>query len=171
MSALPRVAESTREQITREFDDVGPDACVAEISAYLRENNPEWLHMAAKCAGDVGDPQRIMGGFCMFYRLLIAQAAPDHPMMMGSGAPAGLNPLPRVTVETRAEIVAKIDKGGTDAFINDALQALDEGNPELLQMAHYFASAHDNYLGVMHGFALLYTALRIQSEVDRLSIH
>jgi hypothetical protein len=172
MSALPRVAESTREQITREFDDVGPDACVAEISAHLRENNPEWLWMAAKCAGDVGDPQRIMGGFCMFYRLLIAEAAPNHPMTIESGAPAEqLNPLPRVTVETRAAIVAKIDQSGAEAFIKDALQELDGRNPELLQMAHYFASAHDNYLGVMQGFALLYTALLIQSEADRLSVH
>jgi hypothetical protein len=171
MSVLPRVAESTREQITREFDDVGPDACVAEISAHLRENNPEWLYMAAKCAGDVGDPRRIMSGFCMFYRSLIAQAAPSHPMTMESGAPAELNPLPRVTATTRAEIVAKIDKSGADAFIHDALQDLDDGNPELLQMAHYFASAHDDYLGVMQGFALLYTALRIQSETDRLSVH
>jgi hypothetical protein len=171
MSVLPRVAESTREQITREFDDVGPDACVAEISAHLRENNPEWLYMAAKCADDVGDPRRIMSGFCMFYRLLIAQAAPSHPMTTESGAPAELNPLPRVTAGTRAEIVAKIDRSGADAFIHDALQDLDDGNPELLQMAHYFASAHDDYLGVMQGFALLYTALRIQSEADRLSVH
>ena len=59
MSALPRVAESTREQIAREFDDLGPDACIAEISEHLRDNNPEWLHMAAKCAGDVGDARRI----------------------------------------------------------------------------------------------------------------
>jgi hypothetical protein len=171
MSALPRVAESTREQITREFDDVGPDACVAEISAYLREHNPEWLWMAAKCARDVGDPQRIMGGFCMFYRLLIAQAAPSHPMTMESGAPAELDPLPRVTVATRAAIVAKIDQSGSEAFIHDALQELEGGNPELLQMAHYFASANDNYLGVMQGFALLYTALAIQAEADRLSVH
>ena len=171
MSALPRVAESTREQITREFDDVGPDACVAEISAYLRGHNPEWLWMAAKCAGDVGDPQRIMGGFCMFYRLLIAQAAPGHPMMMESGAPAELDPLPRVTVATRAAIVARIDRSGSEAFIRDAIQELEGGNPELLQMAHFFASANDNYLGVMQGFALLYTALVIQAETDRLSIH
>ena len=171
MSALPRVAESTREQITREFDDVGPDACVAEISAYLRENNPEWLWMAAKCARDVGDPQRIMWGFCLFYRLLIAQAAPSHPMTIESGAPAELNPLPCVTVATRAAIVADIDKRGAEAFIKDALQKLDGGNPELLQMAHYFASAQDNYLGVMHGFALLYTALLMQSEADSLSVH
>src|SRR3979490_719128 len=108
MSALPRGAESTREQITREFDDVGPDACVAEISAYLREHNPEWLWMAAKCARDVGDPQRIMGGVCMFYRLLIARGAPVHLRTMDSGAPAELDPLPRVTVATRAAIVAKI---------------------------------------------------------------
>jgi hypothetical protein len=171
MSALPRVAESTREQITREFDDVGPDACVAEISAHLREHNPEWLYMAAKCAGDVGDPQRIMGGFCMFYRLLIAQAAPSHSMAIESGIPAELNPLPRVTVAARAAIVAKIDHSGTETFLNEALRDLDGGNPELLQMAHYFASAHDNYLGVMQGFALLYTALLIQSEADRLSVH
>ena len=47
MSALPRVAESTREQIAREFDDLGPDACIAEISEHLRDNNPEWLYMAS----------------------------------------------------------------------------------------------------------------------------
>jgi hypothetical protein len=171
MSALPRVAESTREQITREFDDVGPDACVAEISAHLREHNPEWLWMAAKCAGDVGDPRRIMGGFCMFYRLLIAQAAPGRPMTAESGAAAELNPLPRVTVATRAAIVDRIDKSGAESFLNDALRELEGGNPELLQMAHYFASAHENYLGVMQGFALLYTALLIQAEADRLSVH
>ena len=39
--------------LSREFDDVGPDACVAEISAHLREHNPEWLYVAVKCAGDV----------------------------------------------------------------------------------------------------------------------
>jgi hypothetical protein len=171
MSALPRVTESTREQITREFDDVGPDACIAEITAYLREHNSEWLWMAGKCAGDVGDPQRTMSGFCMFYRLLIAQAAPSHPMTMESGEPAELDPLPRVTVTTRAAIVAKIDRSGSEAFIRDALQELEGGNPELLQMAHYFASAHDNYLGVMQGFALLYTALLMQAEADRLSVH
>jgi hypothetical protein len=171
MSALPRVEESTREQITREFDDVGPNACVAEISAHLRENNPEWLYMAAKCASDVGDPQRIMGGFCMFYRLLIAQAATSHPMMIESDAPAELNPLPHVTAETRAAIVAEIDKSGAETFIKEAVQKLEGSNPELLQMAHYFASGQDNYLGVMQGFALLYTALVMQSEADRLSVH
>jgi hypothetical protein len=169
--SVPLVEETTREQITREFDDLGPDACVAEISAYLRENNPEWLYMAAKCAGDVGAPQRIMGGFCMFYRLLIAQAALSHPMLIESDAPAELNPLPHVTAATRAAIVAEIDKSGAETFIKDAVEKLDGGNPELLQMAHNFASAQDNYLGVMQGFALLYTALLMQAEADRLSVH
>ena len=171
MSALPCVAESTREQIAREFDDLGPDACIAEISEHLRDNNPEWLYMAAKCAGDVGDARRIMGGFCMFYRLLIAQVAPSHPLTTASGAPGGLNPLPRVTEMTRAALVAEIDRRGTEAFIRDAIQELADANPELLQMAHYFASEHDNYAGIMQGFALLYAALLEQSTADRLLVH
>jgi hypothetical protein len=171
MSTLPRVAESTREQIAREFDDAGPDACIAEISTHLRDNNPEWLYMAATCAGDVGDPQRIMAGFCMFYRLLIAQGAPSHPMTRQSGSAPGLDPLPRVTAATRAAIAAEIDKNGTSTFVNDAIRDLEDGNPELLQMAHYFASSHENYLGVMLGFALLYTALLVQSGADRRSMH
>jgi hypothetical protein len=171
MSALPRVAESTREQIAREFDDLGPSACIARISEHLRDNNPEWLQMAAKCAGDVGDAQRIMGGFCMFYRLLIAQVAPGHPLTTASGIPVALNPLPRVTAMTRAALVAEIDQRGTEAFIRDAIQALEDSNPELLQMAHYFASKHQNYAGILQGFALLYAALLKQSGTDRLSVH
>jgi hypothetical protein len=166
---LPRVAQSTREQIAREFDEFGPDQCIAEISAHLREHNPEWLYMAAKCAGDVGDPHRIMRGFYMFYRLLIAQAAPEQELTTVPGALARLNPLPRVTAATRVAIVAAIDKRSTEAFVRDAIFELEKGNPELLQMADYFASANENYLGVMQGFALLYTALHMQSGTDSLS--
>src|ERR1700727_1315676 len=104
MSTLPRVAESTREQISREFDDLGPDACVAEISAHLRNNNPEWLQMAAKCAADIGDERRIMGGYCMFYRLLVAQMPSSYAFRPASGVPGVLNPLPRITARTRASI-------------------------------------------------------------------
>jgi hypothetical protein len=171
MSALPRVAESTREQIAREFDDLGPDACIAEISEHLRNNNPEWLHMAAKCAGDVGDARRIMCGFCMFYRLLIAQVARSHPLATASSVPVGLSPLPRVTEMTRAALVTEIDQRGAEEFIRDAIQVLTDSNPELLQMAHCFASEHDNYAGIMQGFALLYAALLEQSTADRLSVH
>jgi hypothetical protein len=171
MSTLPRVEEFTREQISREFDDLGPEACIAEISSHLRDNNPEWLSMAAKCAAAVGDPQRVMAGFCMFYRLLIAQLVPSHPLTPVSGVHAGLNPLPRVTEMTRAAIVAEIDRRGTQAFIRDATQELADGNPELLQMAHYYASEQEDYSVIMQGFALLYKALLIQSWSDRLSVH
>lgn len=166
---LPRVLESTREKIAREFDDLGPEQCIAEISAHLREHNPLWLYMAAKCASNVGNPQRMMRGFCMFYRLLIAQASTDQKLIV-SGA-ATLNPLPRVTGATRAAIVATIDKSRTEILIYDAIYELAESNPELLQMADYFASTSHDYLGVMHGFALLYTALLIQSGTDRTSMH
>src|SRR5258708_31491029 len=101
MSRLPRVAESTREQIAREFDELGPDACIAEILAHLREHNPEWLFMATNCAGDASDPKRIMRGFCMFYRLLIPQASPDHPMTKTPRTLALPNTLPRVTAQSR----------------------------------------------------------------------
>jgi hypothetical protein len=171
MSALPRVEASMREQVAREFDDLGPDACIAEISEDLREHNPEWLHMAARCAMDLGDERRVMGGFCMFYRSLIAQALPGHPLSTASDVAMRINPLPRVTEITRAALVAEIDQRGTEAFIRDAIQQMEEGNPELLQMAHNFASGHENYAGVVQGFALLYAALLKQSAADRLSVH
>ncbi|MGO9935322.1 MAG: hypothetical protein ACLPV8_26385 [Steroidobacteraceae bacterium] len=171
MSALPRVAESTREQVALEFDRLGPDACVAETSAHLRQFNPEWLDIATRCASDGENPGRIMGGFCMFYRLLIAQASP-YPRVKTPGAHVALYPLPRVTVETRAAIVAEIDKSSTESFLKAAILQLEDGNPELLQMAHFFASAQDNdYLGTMQGFALLYSALLVQARADRLSVH
>jgi hypothetical protein len=171
MSALPRVEESVREQVAREFDDLGPDTCVAEISEHLRENNPEWLNMAARCAGDVGDARRVMGGFCMLYRSLIAQAVPSHPLTTPSGVAVALDPLPRVTELTRAALVAEIDQQGSEGFIRDAIQEMEDSNPELLQMAHSFASEHENYAGLMQGFALLYAALLKQSVADRLSVH
>jgi hypothetical protein len=72
---------------------------------------------------------------------------------------------------TRAALVAEIDQRGTEAFIRDAIQELEDSNPELLQMAHHFASEHENYAGIMQGFALLYAALVKQSAADRLSVH
>jgi hypothetical protein len=167
MSALPRVAESTREQVAREFDHWGPDACMAEILAHLRQFNPEWLDIATRCAGEAGNPRRIVGGFCMFYQLLVAQASPHYPTKT-PGKLAAVNPLPRVTVQTRAQIVTEIDSTGTESFVNAAILQLEVGNPELLQMAHFFASAQDNYLRTMQGFALLYSALLTQSRADRL---
>jgi hypothetical protein len=164
MSPLPRITELTRERIAREFDDLGPDACVAEIIKDLRQNNPELLDMAIKCAADVGDPSKIMVGFGMFYRLLVAQSS-------SAGASSQINPLPRVTAETREAIVAEIDEKGPEAFTLESVKTLEETNPELLQMAHTFASRQGNYLGVMQGFVLLHRSFVLQSLLDRTRLH
>ena len=164
MSPLPRVTESTRERIAREFDELGPDACMAEITGDLRRNNPELLDMISRCAMDVGDPPLIMRGFGMFYRLLTMQsrAAAEHSL---------LNQVPRVTAETRDLLVIRIDEQGPEAFTRECIEDLERNNPELLQMAHGFASRHEDYLGVMQGFALLYKSLVVQSSVDRIYLH
>lgn len=164
MSAIPRVTELTRERIAREFDDLGPEACIAEIIKELRQENPELLDMATKWATDVDDPMKMMVGFGMFYRLLIAQSA-----MLGK--PLLINPLPRVTGETREKIVAEIDEKGSEAFTLESVKELEESNPQLLQMAHQFAARHANYIGVMQGFALLYRSMVLQSLEDRARLH
>lgn len=164
MSVLPRVTELTRERISREFDDLGPDACMAEIKADLRQHNPELLDMALRWAGDGSEAGSLMTAFGMFYRLLTAEALAP----LGSSA---LNPLPRVSIEVRDTIVDSIDHSGTEAFTRDAIDNLEAANPELLQMAHGYASRRPDYGRTMQGFALLHEALLIQSRRDRASRH
>src|ERR1700759_4815862 len=145
MKSLPRVGNVMRERIAREFDDRGPDVCRAEIIADLEANNPELLDIATRCASDVGDFVRVMTGFCMFYRLLYAEA-------QGGRAPGGVrqsSPLPRVTEDTRAAIVRRIDSIGSQAFTREAIADLETNNPELLLMAHHFAAEQTDYAGVM----------------------
>jgi hypothetical protein len=161
MSLLPRVTEKTRELVAREFDARGPDVCMTEVIEHLERHNPELLDMAAKCAGDLGNPAKAMLGFSMFYRLLI-------PTPPGTGV---LTPLPRVSEETRALLVAEIDEKGSEDFTIEAIGELEESNPELLQMAHNFASGLGNYLHAMQGFALLYKSLVIQSRAGRRKLH
>ena len=163
MTFLPGVTEFTHEQVAREFDNLGPEACMYEITRSLEKGNPELLDMATRCAADVGEPAKIMSGFGMFYRLLIAQSVADP------GGPL-LNPLPRVTAHTRDAVVREIDRAGTEAFTLDAIGDLERTNPELLQMANHFSSRHNDYLGVMQGFVLLYRSLLVQSAADRVHL-
>jgi len=164
MSVLPRVTELTRERISREFDDLGPDACMAEIKADLRQHNPELLDMASRWAGRGGGDDGLLTAFGMFYRLLAAEALAP----LGAGA---LNPLPRVSAEVRDAIVERIDRSGDDVFTREAIDNLEAHNPELLQMAHGYASRRSDYSRTMEGFALLHEAVLMQFRRDRASRH
>ncbi len=164
MSALPLVTEATREFLARQYDDLGPDACLAEIAECLRQENSELLEMASKCAADLGDGPKIMVGFSMFYQLLLAESA------KGPGEP-GLHPLPCVTAETRDALVREIDEDGAETFSLRAITDMEHANPELMVMAHDFASRFPDYLGVMQGFALLYRSLVVQAMSDRKYLH
>lgn len=159
MSPLPVVTPITRERIAREFDDRGPEACVAEVLTDLQRNNPELLDMAMKWSSSLKNSPRAMTEFGMFYRLILAPALPDTGEML-------LHPLPRVTADTRDLIVRQIDEAGSEAFTLAIVEDLEQSNPELLQMAHAFASREPDYLPVMQGFALLYKALIDQAASD-----
>src|ERR1700736_1285963 len=135
MSSLPRVSTTTRERVSREFDDLGPSACTDQVVQFLRRGNPELLDIASRCALDVGPAAKTMVGFAMFCRLLMVESASAEGGIQ-------LNPLPRVAPETRDRLVRSIDQKGPEAFTKEALQQLERSNPELLQMAHGFASRH-----------------------------
>ena len=164
MSLLSLVTPTTRERLSREFDDRGPDTCTIEVINDLRQHNPEVLDMAIKCAKSHGDYNRVMQGFGMFYRLILAPSVPDCDGSL-------LNPLPRVTPQTRELIVAQIDELGPEMFTSNVVAELETQNPELLQMAHNFASAQSGYLTVMQGLALVYKALADQAASDRTLLH
>ena len=108
MSVLPRVTELTREQISREFDDLGPEACMAEIRADLQRHNPELLDMASRWAGDGRETKSLMTAFGMFYRLMTAEAL--APLGV-----AALNPLPRVSAEVRDSVIDRIEESAPKA--------------------------------------------------------
>jgi hypothetical protein len=158
LSSLPRVTESTRERVSREFDNLGPQACVAEITDAMRRNNPELLDMASRCARDIGDADEIMIGFAMLYRLLAAEASGDFA-------------LPHVAAQTRARIVHQIDEKGAETFTHEALAEMERSNPELVQMAHHFAGRQKRYLATMQGLVLVYASLTAQAAADRASLH
>ena len=171
MNSLPRVAGLTRERVSREFDDRGPEICRTEIILDLQANNPELLDMATRCARDVGDSMRIMTGFCLFYRLLTAQARATAGVSPVGPAQQQLAALPRVSAATRADIVKQIGMLGSQEFTSRTVDELERNNPELLLMAHYFAESQADYLGVMQGFALLFACLSAEAEHERGVLH
>jgi hypothetical protein len=171
LNNLPRVAESTWERISRELDHLGPQACVQLITDDMRANNPELLDIATKCAGDIGEREESMLGFCVFYRLLLAQAASEAEQPWAHAPRPQFDPLPRVTPETRAAVSLQIDQQGPEGFTRDSMDELERSNPVLLQLAHRFAARHPDYLGAMQGFALLYACMVKQTTADRSWAH
>ena len=157
MSLIPPITPTARERIAREFDDRGPEACLAEVVAELRRSNPELLDIARRCAASLGDPRRIMLGFGMFYRLLSGAAVPG--------------PLPRVSPEARDRLVRRIDLDGPEAFTMRTVAELERDNPELLRMAHAFASRQRDYLGAMQGLVLFYRSLLEEAVVTKGTLH
>jgi hypothetical protein len=171
MSFIPRVTENTRESVARQFDDLGPESCVEEITADLRSNNPELLDMAEKCARSVGDPERVLVGFCMFYRLLTWQLRSRSADTSQPQSENDMTALPRVSADTREFVAQEIQEKGSQTFTDEYTRQLEFDNPELLQMAHNFASRHAQYLPVMQGFALLWACLVAQLRTDRTHMH
>lgn len=162
MSPLPRVTADSRERICREFDDRGPDACITETLDDLERSNPEFLKLAERCAAELGEATKFLTGFAMFYRLLVQQ----WPVRDWR-----LSPLPRVTAETHRQAVAKVQGQGSELFMAGVVEQLECDNPELLLMVHNFAHGQKNYLALMEAFMLLYAALELQAEADRLYLH
>ena len=137
------------------------------ISDSLRKYNPELLDIAAQCAAHIDERDESMLGFCVFYRLLLAQAAADADQPWAHAPRAQLDPLPRLTPRTRAAVLRRMGEQGAEAFTRDALEELERGNPALLQVAHRFAARNRDYLGAMQGFALVYSCLARQCGAER----
>ncbi len=158
MRALPPVDEIFWECVAREFDDAGPQNKVATIVDELLIDNPHYLDMATGCARECRNPDRVLTGFAMFYRI-IALAARDRGRAM-----------PRITDDTRDVISTLLGEFGEERFTFLATEMLHSENPYLLRMADSFASPSDNHEAIMQGFALLYKALSAQAVTDGMRV-
>jgi hypothetical protein len=158
LHTLPLVHEVFWERVARDFENVGPEACLAEIVDELLVDNPHFLETAIRCARDSNAPQRVLTGFAMYYRIL-ALGARDR-----GGA------LPRIAIETRDAIATLVSELGDRQFTSLATDTLRDENPCMMQMADSFASRSPNYLLVMQGFVLLYRMLSAQAVVDGLRV-
>jgi len=154
--ALPLIDLRLWDRVARDFDDVGPDACISEILEELLARNPHYLEMALRRARHVGDLEGMFAGFAMFYRIV----------SLGACGRGGV--LPRITPKPRDAIAALAGECGDAQFVMLATDTLRTENPCLMQMADGFASRHDVYLGIMHAFALLYKSLSAQASIDVL---
>jgi hypothetical protein len=157
--------------VAREFDYRGPDVCRTEITLELDTSNPEVLDIATRCARDVGDFHCAMTGFCMFYRLLTAEAQDSARRFSLEGGSHPISLVPRVQPATRSEVVKRIEAVGSRDFTLEALDDLERNNPELLLTAHHFAEDQSDYAGVIQGFALIYAVLSTEAVREHGVLH
>ncbi len=157
MPTVPLVSEHHWERVARDFDDVGPEACVAEIVDELRADNPHYLAIARRCARDAADAPGTFTGFAKFYRVLTLGARER-----GSG-------VPRIAPQTLDVIDTLVSEFGEAQFVALATETLCTENAWLAAMAHGFASRKPDYPMVMKGFAVLYNCLSVQATIDGLS--
>lgn len=158
MRALPPVDEIFWERVAREFDDAGPATRTVAVLDELLTDNPHYLETATGCPRECRDPERVLTGFAMFYRI-IALAARDRGRT-----------VPRITNDTSDVIIALLGEFGEERFTFLATEMLHAENPYLLQMADRFASPSDNHSVIMQGFVLLYKALSVQAVTDGLRV-
>ena len=120
----------------------------------LLDHNPHYLEVAMRAARDLGEPERMLTGFAMFYRTLAL------------GARECGSVLPRIAPATRDAVAALVAEFGEERFVLLATDMLREENPELLRMADGFAARQHDYLGTMKAFVLLYRMLSAQAVTD-----
>lgn len=157
MPSVPLVSEDHWERVARDFDDIGPEACVGQIVAELRTDNPHYLAIARRCARDAVDEAGTFAGFAKFYRIL-ALCARDRG-----------EPVPRIAPQTLDVVDTLVAEFGEDRFVALAAETLCEENACLAAMAHGFASRSSDYLMVMQGFAVLYNCISVQATISGLS--
>ncbi|KRA84009.1 hypothetical protein [Altererythrobacter sp. Root672] len=157
MTTLQPVSERHWERVARDFDDVGPQACVAEIVEQLRAENPHYLAIAKRCARDDGDEAGAFTGFAKFYRILALDARDRGGV------------VPRIAAQTLDVIDTLIEEFGEEQFIALAAEMLCDENPVLVQMADSFASRQQDFLRAMQGFVVLYKCLSVQAVIDGLT--
>lgn len=68
-------------------------------------------------------------------------------------------------------MIARIARIDEEEFSREAVGNPEAVNPELLRVAHGFASERRDYEHTMQGLALLHEALLLQSQTDRRKPH
>ena len=154
---LPFVSERHWERVARDFEDLGPAVCVAEIVARLETDNPRYLAVARRCASAAADEAGVFTGFATFYGIIGREARERGAL------------VPRIADQTLEVIDALLQEFGEDQFVVLSTGLLCGENPCLAQMADSFASRQSDSLTIMQGFVLLYKCLSMQATIDGLA--